>query len=127
MTRMVDPNYDGDEPATGAEDSQTEQGASTERLQREFRRAREDTEAVVEDLRKLSAELGSLLRERLDSHPYLTLGASAGIGYVLGGGLPKGSPGLAIGLTTRMAAGWLMRELGGSAFGQAAGATAEEE
>lgn len=55
-----------------------------------------------------------------DSQPD-TLGATAGIGYVLGGGLPKGSPALAIGLTTRMAAGWLLRELGGSAVAQAAG------
>jgi hypothetical protein len=123
---MADPTYDRERASAGAEDPQPEPGASAERVQREFRRAREDTEAVVEDLRKLSAELGSLLRERLESHPYLTLGASAGIGYVLGGGLPKGSPALAIGLTTRMAASWLLRELGGSAVGHAH-ATGEEE
>lgn len=120
---MADPNFDRHEASASTEDPQPEQGASTERLQREFRHAREDTEAVVEDLHKLSAELGSLLRERLESHPYLTLGASAGIGYVLGGGLPKGSPALAMVVTTRMAASWLLRELGGSAAAKATSAT----
>lgn len=123
---MADPTHERDQAHAGAEDPQPEQGASTERLQREFQRAREDTEAVVEDLRKLREELGSLLRERLESHPYLTLGASVGIGYVLGGGLPKGSPALAMGLATRMAAGWLMREVGGSAFAQTGDASVEE-
>lgn len=124
---MTDPTCDRNEASGRFDRPQSEPGGSAERLQGEFRRAREDTEAVVEDLRKLSAELGSLLRERLESHPYLTLGVSAGIGYVLGGGLPKGSPALAIGLTTRMAASWLLRELGGAAVARAASATGEEK
>ena len=116
---MADPNYDRPEGAEGTDAPEDETSTSTERIQQEFRRAREDTEAVVEDLRKLREELGALLRERLRSQPYLTLGASAGIGYVLGGGIPKGSLGLAMGLATRMAAGWLMREVGGAAFAHA--------
>ncbi len=122
---MANANYDRDEAGAGAQDPKDEASTSSERIQQEFRRAREDTEAVVEDLRKLRQELAALLRERLQNQPYLTLGASAGIGYVLGGGLPKGSPGLAMGLATRMAAGWLMREVGGSGFLQ--GAAAEED
>lgn len=123
---MTDAKHDQEEAHTGADDRKEEKGASTENLQKEFRRAREDTAAVVEDLRGLREELAALLRDRLRSQPYLTLGASTGIGYVLGGGLPKGVPTLAIGLATRMAAGWLMREIGGTGFARDSSPTEEE-
>ncbi len=123
---MVDTRHNQEEAHTGADDREEEKDASTENLQKEFRRAREDTAAVVEDLRGLREELAALLRDRLRSQPYLTVGASAGIGYVLGGGLPKGAPTLALGLATRMAAGWLMREIGGAGFARDSSPTEEE-
>lgn len=123
---MANPNSDHDESTAGAQDSPDEAHTSTERIQQEFRRARADTEAVLEDLRNLRGELGAVLRERLQSQPYLTLGVTAGIGYVLGGGLPKGSPTLAMGLATRMAAGWLMREVGGVGLSSSSDAAEEE-
>jgi hypothetical protein len=123
---MTDPTPDRQETEAQAEDPRGEEGASTERLQREFRRTREDTEAVVEDLRVLRGEIEGLLRQQLRARPYLTLGASAGLGYVLGGGLPKGAPALAFGMATRMAAGWLMREVAGAALAQSDGPPEEE-
>lgn len=123
---MTETNTNHDKSTNGERDSQDEPNTSAERIQQEFRRARADTEAVFEDLRNLREELGAVLRERLQSQPYLTLGVTAGIGYVLGGGLPKGSPTLAMGLATRMAAGWLMREVGGAGLGSSSDAADEE-
>lgn len=123
---MSHPNTDHGESRNGKPDSQDESHTSTERIQQEFRRARADTDAVFEDLRNLRGELDAVLRERLRSQPYLTLGATAGIGYVLGGGLPKGSFTLALGLATRMAAGWLMRGAGGVGLSSFSDAAEEE-
>jgi hypothetical protein len=123
---MADTNYDQDQSRAGEQGSQDEAHTSTERIQQEFRRARADTEAVFEDLRNLREELAAVLRERLQNQPYLMLGASVGIGYVLGGGLPKGSPALAMGLATRMAATWLVREVGGSGLSSSSDAAEEE-
>ena len=61
----------------------------------------------------LSADIARLeetLREVVAEQPVLTMGAAAGIGFLLGGGLPRGALTLLLGIGTRMAGAWLERE-----------------
>lgn len=63
--------------------------------------------------RSLTADLARLeetLRDVVDEQPILTMGAAAGIGFLLGGGLPRGALTLLLGIGTRMAGAWLERE-----------------
>lgn len=56
------------------------------------------------------ARLEETLRGIVDEQPILTMGAAAGIGFLLGGGLPRGTLTLLLGIGTRMAGAWLERE-----------------
>ena len=53
----------------------------------------------------------NLVRSRLRDQPYATLLAAAGVGYVLGGGLPRIPVRLLLGLGGRLAYGALMTQL----------------
>lgn len=64
------------------------------------------TRSLGGDLSQLEEEL----RDAVGEHPALALGAAAGIGFVLGGGLPRGAFTLLLGIGTRMAGAWLERE-----------------
>lgn len=70
---------------------------------------------MIEDTqtRSMSGDLARLeetLREVVDEQPVLTVGAAAGIGFLLGGGLPQGGLTLLLGFGARMAGAWLERE-----------------
>jgi hypothetical protein len=56
------------------------------------------------------AQLEETLRDAVGEQPALTLGAAAGVGFLLGGGLPRGAITLLLGIGTRMAGAWLERE-----------------
>ena len=51
-------------------------------------RVREDVVALAGAVRQAARGWRSLLRERLERQPYATLAVAAGVGYVLGGGVP---------------------------------------
>jgi hypothetical protein len=70
-------------------------------------RLRADLQELLRDLRDGRAELGDLLAEQLGERPYVALSAAAALGFALGGGLPRGTLGLMVGLGSRAAASWL--------------------
>jgi len=51
-------------------------------------RLRADLRALGEAATHLTRGWQSLVRDRIERRPYATLAAAAGVGYVLGGGLP---------------------------------------
>jgi hypothetical protein len=60
-------------------------------------------EAATRDLRRT-------LRETVDEQPAIALGAAAGIGFLLGGGLSRRALTVLFGVGTRMAGAWLQQE-----------------
>jgi hypothetical protein len=63
--------------------------------------------------RVASAKDGALrvLEEAVAAEPFVATAAAAGLGFVLGGGLPRGKIALLIGTGTRAAAAWLGEEI----------------
>ena len=61
---------------------------STRELIDQSERVREDVVALASAVRQAARGWRSLLRDRLDRRPYATLAVAAGVGYVLGGGMP---------------------------------------
>jgi hypothetical protein len=79
--------------------------------------ARKQSRTLRADLSRLqtSAESAAgkadrLLRDVVSAAPALTVGTAAGIGFLIGGGLPPGSFGLLLGVGARMTGAWLQRE-----------------
>jgi hypothetical protein len=58
-----------------------------------------------------AGEADRLLRGAVSAQPLLTVGAAAGLGMLLGGGLPRGAITVMLGVGARMAGAWLQREL----------------
>ena len=69
----------------------------------ESQRLREDVVALAGAVRHVTHGWEDVLRDRLERHPYSTLAAVAGIGYVLGGGLPTSLLRIALGVGGRFA------------------------
>jgi hypothetical protein len=59
-----------------------------ERLQRQGREVQREARALAGGLEEAADEIEGFLREQMGQRPYGTLAAAAGIGYVLGGGVP---------------------------------------
>jgi len=57
-------------------------------LQEQTQRVREDLAEFSDAARRTMARWEDVLREQVTRHPYGVLGAAAGVGYVLGGGVP---------------------------------------
>jgi len=51
-------------------------------------RLREDVVALAGAVRRAARGWRTILRQQLDRQPYATLAVAAGVGYVLGGGVP---------------------------------------
>jgi hypothetical protein len=69
----------------GANPNSSPAGAFSERLgdlQRE-------TGALIESLERATSEIGDALRAEMEERPYVAMAVAAGVGYVLGGGLPS--------------------------------------
>jgi len=64
---------------------------------------REEWDKVGAAVRELSRDADELARGWLEANPYATLAVAAGVGYVLGGGLPHIVVRRALGLGSRMA------------------------
>lgn len=78
-------------------------GPSVRGLAEESERVREEFMAFTGAARHVAHGWQSLLRDRLDRRPYATLAAVAGVGYVLGGGLPTALVRVLIGVGGRVA------------------------
>jgi hypothetical protein len=78
-------------------------GPSARELLAEGKRLREDVTALAGALRQVTNGWQSVLRERLEQRPYTTLAAAAGVGYVLGGGLPTSLLRVLLGVGGRIA------------------------
>jgi ElaB/YqjD/DUF883 family membrane-anchored ribosome-binding protein len=66
------------------------------------------------DLARLHSRVAStkdgalrLLEQAVAAEPFVATAAAAGLGFVLGGGLPRGTIALLVGTGTRAAAAWL--------------------
>lgn len=76
------------------------------------RRLRRDAVALAAEVRSATADLERYLTEEVRRRPYGTLGAAAGIGYVLGGGLSARLTAVLLGTAGRVATALVARELG---------------
>ena len=52
-----------------------------------------------------------LLVEAVRAQPFAATAAAAGVGFLLGGGIPRGAMVLLVGTVTRVAAAWLSEEI----------------
>jgi len=83
------------------------------------RRARaNDRRTLRGDLSRWRANAGDavggadrLLRDAVAAEPLLAVGAAAGVGFLLGGGVPRGAVTTLLAVGGRMATAWLQREL----------------
>jgi hypothetical protein len=69
-----------------------------------------DLSNLEESLEAATKDLRQKLRDTVDEQPVLAVGAAAGIGFLLGGGVSRGALTLLLGVGTRMAGAWLQRE-----------------
>ena len=76
---------------------------STRELLEQGQRVREDVAALAGTVRQVTRGWEALLRDRLEQRPYATLAVAAGVGYVLGGGVPSGLVRLLLGIGSRFA------------------------
>ncbi|GEM_PF-6747253 len=60
-----------------------------QRIYQEGQHVAENARMLSEQVRKVSREVEDVVRDRLNTRPYVTLGIAAAVGYVLGGGLPR--------------------------------------
>jgi len=87
------------------------EGEIRERLDEARRDLRSDVEALSETVGHAAQEMGSYVREQLRERPYAALGAAAGLGFVLGGGLTLRVGSLLFGTGGRMLASMVLREV----------------
>ena len=80
-------------------------------------RARKDARTLEADLLRLQAgvenaagQADRILRDAVSAAPLLTVGVVAGLGFLIGGGLPRGALTLFLGVGARMAGAWLQQE-----------------
>jgi hypothetical protein len=90
----------GHSPSLG--DNVREARAIVEEIQTEAQHA-------VEDAVDLVSETNQFVRGQLVVRPYVTLGAAAGVGYLLGGGLPRWVARMAIAFLARTLTSTLTR------------------
>jgi len=79
---------------------------------------RTDLSRFQETLGCAADDVDRMLREAVSEQPVLAIGAAAGIGFLLGGGLPRSALTLLLGVGTRMAGEWFQREFLQSADAQ---------
>ena len=78
-------------------------GPSVRELVEESGRVREECIALAGAALHAAHGWQSLLRDRLERQPYATLAVAAGVGYVLGGGLPTALVRVLVGVGGRLA------------------------
>jgi hypothetical protein len=78
-------------------------GAREHTLQADLLRLQESVEHTA-------GEADRKLRDAVSAQPLLTVGAAAGLGFLLGGGLPRGALTMLLGVGARLAGAWLQQE-----------------
>ena len=78
-------------------------------------RLRADLRALAEAATQFTRGWRSLVRDRMERRPYATLAAAAGVGYVLGGGLPTSLLRVLVGVGSRIAVERLVADVVGAA------------
>lgn len=77
--------------------------SSARELLAQGQRVRQDVVALAGTVRQVTHGWQAVLRERFERQPYTTLALAAGVGYVLGGGLPTGLLRILFGVGGRLA------------------------
>lgn len=75
------------------------------------RQLQHNAATLATEVQSASDDLERYVTDRVRRQPYSTLGAAAGIGYVLGGGLRSSLTMMMLGAAARIVAGQLVREL----------------
>jgi len=86
-------------------------GDMRQRFETTQRDLRTEMDAMSQTVRQATQEVGSYLREQLQERPYATLGAAAGLGFVLGGGFSWRVGSLLFGTGGRVLASMVLREV----------------
>lgn len=73
--------------------------------------AKEEVQMLASSLGELSQDVSSYVQEQVRSRPWAVLGVAAGVGYLLGGGLPSRITRAGFSIAARMSMGMLMRQL----------------
>jgi hypothetical protein len=89
--------------------------------------ASSDVRALNEALSSLYEEIERMARQQIDQRPYAALLASLGVGYVLGGGLPRWVTRLTFGIGTRLAFEAFTREITALVADQISPASSRQE
>lgn len=90
---------------------------SARELVEQGQKVREDVVALAGAVRQATSGWQALLRDRLERRPYATLAVAAGVGYVLGGGLPTSLLRVMIGVGGRLAVERALTKLADTASG----------
>lgn len=69
-----------------------------------------DLMRLQERLEHTAGEADRALRDAVSAQPLLAVGAAAGLGFLLGGGLPRGALTVLLAVGTRLAGAWLQQE-----------------
>jgi hypothetical protein len=86
-------------------------GPSVRELVEESEHVREEVVALAGAALHIASGWRSLLSDRLERQPYATLAVAAGVGYVLGGGLPTALVRVLIGVGGRLAVEHVIAQL----------------
>ena len=89
------------------------------RIQERGREAYRDAQHLASTMEQAVDEIGQFLREQAEQRPYTSLATAAGVGYVLGGGVPSRLTRFLFGLGSRLAIEMFLHELIGDAARQA--------
>lgn len=120
---------DAGEPPAYVRESEMEQtdGSHVDEVLRHTRAIRSETQELFGELRDASEQFQRALdlKGRMERHPYATMAAAAGVGYVLGGGLFSRMTATAVRLGVRALLVPMLRNelmaMGEAAMGRAGG------
>jgi hypothetical protein len=74
-----------------------------QRIQQKGQRVRREVGDLTTEVEGALSDLEGVVRQQLTERPYTTIAAAAGLGYVLGGGIPVGLSRMMFGLGGRLA------------------------
>ena len=69
-----------------------------------------DMRRLQSNVEGAAGEAERMVRSTVAAQPLLAVGAAAGVGFLIGGGLPRGALTMLLGVGARMAGAWLQQE-----------------
>lgn len=109
---MVDETNKGrEEPRGEARGGRGDGHEYRNRIFEHTQEAKEEAQMLASSLGELSQDLSSYLQEQVRTRPWAVLGVAAGVGYLLGGGIPSRITRAGMSMAARMSMGVLMRQL----------------